>query len=125
MAVLVERDQLHVDGTALEFVGREYGDVGVCFIMVNGVPGSGPRLHRHPYAEVFVVQEGSATFTVDGKTIDAVAGQVVVVQPGEAHKFINLGDGPLKQIDIHARTTSSPSGLSSRRGRLLGRPPSI
>ncbi len=102
MAVLLERNQLHVDGTALEFVGREHGDVGVCFIMVNGAPGSGPRLHRHPYAEVFVVQEGCATFTVDGTRIEAVAGQVVVVQPGEAHTFVNSGDGPLKQLDIHA-----------------------
>lgn len=102
MATVLEPNQLHVDGTTREFIGREHGDVGICFIMVNGAPGSGPRLHRHPYAEVFVVQEGRVTFTVDGQTIDAVAGQVVVVQPGEAHTFVNTGDGPLKQIDIHA-----------------------
>ena len=46
--------------------------------------------------------EGEATFTVDGQTIEARAGQVVVVQPGEAHTFVNTGSGPLKQIDIHA-----------------------
>ena len=102
MATVLDPGQLHIDGTTREFVGREHGDVGICFIMVNGAPGTGPRLHRHPYAEVFVVQEGRATFTVDGKTIDAVAGQVVVVQPGEAHTFVNTGDGPLKQLDIHA-----------------------
>ncbi len=102
MADVVDREQLERVGTSLEFVGSKYGDVGVCFILVNGSPGTGPRLHRHPYAEVFVVQQGRATFTVEGRTIEATAGQVVVVQPGEAHKFVNTGDGPLKQIDIHA-----------------------
>jgi len=102
VAEILERDQLHAVGTSLEFEGFEHGDVGLCFILVNGAPGRGPRPHRHPYAEVFVVQEGRATFTVEGKTIEAVAGQVVVVQPGETHTFVNSGDGPLKQIDIHA-----------------------
>lgn len=102
MARVIEHDQLRVVGTSHEFEGFEHGDVGICFILVNGKPGTGPRLHRHPYAEVFVIQEGEATFTVDGKTLAASAGQVVVVQPGEAHTFVNTGDGPLKQIDIHA-----------------------
>jgi mannose-6-phosphate isomerase-like protein (cupin superfamily) len=102
MAEVIDRMQLRADGTTREFEGYKHGEVGCCFILVNGEPGSGPRLHRHPYAEVFVVQEGRATFTVDGTTIDAEAGQVVVVQPGEAHKFVNTGDGTLKQIDIHA-----------------------
>jgi quercetin dioxygenase-like cupin family protein len=102
VAELLEQHQLTADGTSFRFVGYEHGDVGLSFILVNGEPGTGPRLHRHPYAEVFVVQEGQATFTVEGKTIEATAGQVVVALPGEAHKFVNTGDGPLKQIDIHA-----------------------
>jgi mannose-6-phosphate isomerase-like protein (cupin superfamily) len=102
VAELLGRNQLHADGTSLEFEGFEHGDVGLSFILVNGEPGGGPRLHRHPYAEVFVIQEGRATFTVEGQTIDAAAGQVVVARPGEAHKFVNSGDGPLKQLDIHA-----------------------
>jgi quercetin dioxygenase-like cupin family protein len=102
VAELLERTQLNADGTSLEFEGVEHGDAGLSFILISGQPGSGPRLHRHPYAEVFVVQEGQATFTVAGKTIEAVAGQVVVALAGEAHKFVNSGTGPLKQIDIHA-----------------------
>ncbi|HUZ03006.1 MAG TPA: cupin domain-containing protein [Thermomicrobiaceae bacterium] len=102
MAEVIERARLRAVGTSREFEGYEHGDVGVTFILVNGAPGSGPRLHRHPYAEVFVIQEGQATFTVDGRTLEATAGQVVVVQPGEAHRFVNSGSGPLRQIDIHA-----------------------
>ncbi len=102
MVVVIDRDGLTRVGSSREFEGYEHGDVATSFILVNSDPGSGPRLHRHPYAEVFVLLEGEATFTVDGQTIEARAGQVVVVQPGEAHTFVNTGSGPLKQIDIHA-----------------------
>ncbi len=40
-------------------------------------------LHRHPYEEVFVVQEGTATFTAGDETIEAKGGQVVVVPAGD------------------------------------------
>ena len=62
----------------------------------------GPRLHRHPYEEVFVVQEGSATFTAGDDVMEARGGQVVVVPAGVAHKFVNSGAGRLRQVDIHA-----------------------
>ena len=68
---------------------------------VRGPPGSGPKLHRHPYAEVFLVQEGSATFTVGEETIDVTGGQIVVAPAGVPHKFINSGAVALRQIDIH------------------------
>jgi mannose-6-phosphate isomerase-like protein (cupin superfamily) len=71
-------------------------------MVVDAPPGGGPRLHRHPYEEVFVVQEGSATFTAGDDVIDARGGQVVVVPAGVAHKFVNSGAGRLRQVDIHA-----------------------
>ena len=89
-------------GATYQFEGHEHGEIGVSFFLVDGSPGSGPALHRHPYAEVFVVQEGRATFTVAGATVEAVAGQIVVVPPGQPHKFVNSGDGPLRQVAIHA-----------------------
>jgi mannose-6-phosphate isomerase-like protein (cupin superfamily) len=76
-----------------------------CISDVDGrrrAAGGGPRLHRHPYEEVFVVQEGSATFTAGDDVIDARGGQVVVVPAGVAHKFVNSGAGRLRQVDIHA-----------------------
>ena len=33
-------------------------------ILVHSKPGVGPKLHRHPYAEVFVVESGEATFRI-------------------------------------------------------------
>jgi mannose-6-phosphate isomerase-like protein (cupin superfamily) len=84
-----------------EFQGRLLG-AGVSVIVVDAPPGGGPRLHRHPYEEVFVVQEGSATFTAGDEEIEVSGGQVVVVPAGVAHKFVNSGTGRLQQVDIHA-----------------------
>lgn len=84
-----------------ELQGRHLG-AGVSIIVVDAPPGSGPKLHRHPYEEVFVVQEGTATFTAGEKTIQATSGQVVVVPAGVAHKFVNTGTGRLRQVDVHA-----------------------
>jgi mannose-6-phosphate isomerase-like protein (cupin superfamily) len=88
-------------GTAHELEGYLHGGAPVCLIVFDGPPGSGPRLHRHPYTEVFIVQEGQATFTVGDATIEVVAGQIALAPAGVPHKFINSGTGPLRQIDIH------------------------
>ncbi|MBA2714456.1 MAG: cupin domain-containing protein [Rubrobacteraceae bacterium] len=77
-------------------------NAAVSVIVVDAPPGSGPKLHMHPYEEVFVIQEGSVTFTAGDETIEATGGQVVVVPAGVAHKFANTGTGRLRQVDIHA-----------------------
>ncbi|WP_207956945.1 cupin domain-containing protein [Rubrobacter tropicus] len=86
--------------TAREFQGHQY-DARVSFMVIDAPPGSGPKLHRHPYEEVFVVQEGVVTFTAGDEVVEASGGQVVVVPAGVPHKFVNSGTGPLRQIDIH------------------------
>lgn len=78
--------------THFRFRGGEHG-LSVCLLVADFPPGQGPRLHRHPYEEVFVVQEGWATFTADGETLEATVGQVVVVSAGIPHKFVNAGEG--------------------------------
>lgn len=77
-------------------------NVAVSIIVVDAPPGGGPKLHKHPYEEVFVIQEGTATFTAGEETIKAKAGKVVIVPSGIPHKFVNTGEGRLRQVDIHA-----------------------
>lgn len=77
-------------------------NAAVSVIVVDAPPGGGPKLHRHPYEEVFVIQEGTVTFTAGDETINANGGQVVVVPAGVAHKFVNTGEDRLRQVDIHA-----------------------
>lgn len=96
--LVFERDQL----TDSELQGFEADGVNVSLIFVDNRPGEGPSLHRHPYHEIFIVLEGRATFTAGSATLEAVSGQIVVVRPGVAHKFVNSGAGRLRQIDIHA-----------------------
>ena len=97
----IYREDLPYDGNSHELEGYLYGGVPACLIFFDGPPGSGPKLHRHPYAEVFVVHEGQATFTVGDATIEATGGQILIAPPGTPHKFVNSGTGPLRQLDIH------------------------
>ncbi|MBA2614906.1 MAG: cupin domain-containing protein [Actinobacteria bacterium] len=49
--------------------------------------------HMHPYqTETFEVVSGTVTFKVAGETVTAEAGDVVTVEPGQAHKFWNVGE---------------------------------
>jgi mannose-6-phosphate isomerase-like protein (cupin superfamily) len=96
--LVIERDELPDS----ELQGYLFGGAHVCLIFVDIEPGDGPRLHRHAYEEVFIVLEGQATFSIGSDSVDAQAGQVLIVQPGMPHKFINSGSGRLRQIDIHA-----------------------
>ena len=101
MVHVIAKDELPHSTIAHKFEGYRYGDVNVSFFLVDNPPGSGAGLHKHPYEEIFVVQEGDATFTVGDDRIEASGGQIVVVPAGVPHKFINSGTGPLRQVDIH------------------------
>jgi mannose-6-phosphate isomerase-like protein (cupin superfamily) len=95
--LILERDQL----PASELQGKDYGGATVSLIFVDIDPGEGPRLHRHPYEEIFILLEGTATFSVGTDTVEARPGQIVIVRPGVPHKFVNSGKGRLRQVDIH------------------------
>lgn len=97
----VHQSQLPFVGMSYEFVGAAQSGVAVSFFLVNGEPGRGTRLHKHDYDEVVYVIEGRSTWTVNGQEQEAHAGDVLVVHAGEPHKFVNSGDGVLRQIDIH------------------------
>ena len=90
---VVSFDDLEHTAHAHEFVGAEHGDVPFSIILVHSQPGVGPKLHRHPYAEVFVVEAGQATFRIGERTLVIDEGHVVVSPPGEAHGFTNTGLG--------------------------------
>ena len=98
---VLNRDDLPRDGNTYEFEGVDYQDTEISFIWVDMPPGGFVRLHKHPYKEIFIIQEGVSTFTVDSTTLEAVAGQIIIVPADVSHKFMNNGDGQLRQIDIH------------------------
>lgn len=99
--IVVNKDELQNSRNASEFEGYLHGDTGVSFILVDMQPGEGVRLHTHPYQEIFIIQEGMATYTVGTATLEARAGQIIIAPADTPHKFVNSGEGPLRQVDIH------------------------
>ena len=84
-----------------ELIGDDYGGIPASVIFVDAEPGHGPRLHKHPYAELFFILDGEATFT-DGLEERVVrGGEVVIVSPDQPHAFVNSGTARLRQIDVH------------------------
>jgi quercetin dioxygenase-like cupin family protein len=67
--------------------------------------GAGVSLHKHPYAETFVVRRGKVSLLIGDETIEAHEGQIIVVPVNVPHGFKNAGPGPLEMIDIHENGT--------------------
>jgi mannose-6-phosphate isomerase-like protein (cupin superfamily) len=83
------------------FEGKDVGTgVTVLFYSTEEI-GKGPRLHSHPYDEIFMIRSGRARFTIGDTTIEAEAGQILIGPAGVPHKFVNLGPGLLDTTDIH------------------------
>ncbi len=97
----VRQEQLPFQGMSHQFVGADNGDVGISVLLVNAPPGRGTRRHRHPYDKVVFVREGSARWTVYGEDHEAGPGDILVVKAGEIHSFLNIGQVPLVQCDVH------------------------
>ncbi len=98
---IYNRDELPRDRNLYEFEGSQYNDTEISFIWVDMLPEGSVRLHKHPSKEIFIIQEGVATFTVGSSTLEAHAGQIIIVPADVPHKFRNSSDRQLKQIDIH------------------------
>jgi quercetin dioxygenase-like cupin family protein len=98
----IPRGSLPGSDRADVFHGHEHGNVPISMFLVHNQPGDGAELHRHPYAEVFVVQSGRARFELDGSVLTASAGDVVIAPAGAAHRFTNAGPGQLSMTCVHA-----------------------
>ena len=100
--VLTATTDLSAGGTAERFDGATHGGgTAVSFFLNHTPPGRGAGAHTHPYAEVFALHLGEATFVADGAEIAARGGQVVVVPPGATHAFTNSGTRTLEMTSIH------------------------
>ena len=97
---VVRTESLPDSGNSYRFDGVAF-DAPVSFFLLHTRPGEGPGLHRHPYAETFIVQEGHATFTVGEETIEAGAGDIVVAPADVPHAFVNSGTDVLRSVNIH------------------------
>jgi mannose-6-phosphate isomerase-like protein (cupin superfamily) len=86
--------------TAFEILGKDHG-AAVTLILEDAPKGGGPRLHKHPYGETWVVTGGRAAFTSGGETVEAGTGDVIYVGAETPHKFTSIGDEKLRMVCIH------------------------
>jgi mannose-6-phosphate isomerase-like protein (cupin superfamily) len=98
---LLTLDELPGNELAHELVGADHGDVPFSIIVVHSSRGAGPKLHRHRYAEVFVVESGEATFRLGSEEIVIDDRRIVIAHPMVPHGFRNTGHGELRLIAIH------------------------
>jgi mannose-6-phosphate isomerase-like protein (cupin superfamily) len=97
-------------GGTITFEGEPHAS-GVSFFLVNSQTGAGPRLHRHPYSETWIVRGGRALFTADGEELEAGPGDIIVVSTDTPHKFTSIGPERLDMICIHASPTMIQENL--------------
>jgi mannose-6-phosphate isomerase-like protein (cupin superfamily) len=102
MTLVLALDKLRGSGIAALFEGHRHAEsVDLSCFVTEAPTGRGPLLHKHPYAEVFVVQEGEATFTAGADELVVTGGHIVVVPRETPHRFENTGDGTLRVVSIH------------------------
>ena len=114
-ATVLDIEQLRRGGT-LVFDGLDHGGVDTSFFLVRARPGSGPALHRHPYDEIWILDQGQVTFRAGDRTLAAGPGSIVIVPAGTAHSFRNTGSTPLHMTCIHPRPAMETEWLESRGG---------
>src|SRR5580693_6840784 len=90
--------------------GAEH-DASISLILDESEPGDGPRLHRHPYDETWVVREGNVTFQLGTARHRAGPGDIVIAPPHVPHKFTNDGPGRSSMVCIHASPAFSTEWL--------------
>lgn len=65
-------------------------------------PGASSQPDRHPEVEMAVVVGGTARYAGDGGTVEAEAGSVVLLDPGEGHVIHNVSaQEPLTILSLY------------------------
>ena len=72
--MLIKVEDLEGSENSEQFNGYEH-DASVSFFLSHNQPNTGPKLHKHPYEETFIVQEGDVLFTMGDEEIEAGPGR--------------------------------------------------
>lgn len=82
------------------FNGYEH-NANVSFFLVNFSPGIGPKKHRHPYEETFIILEGAIEAVIEGEIYTVQAGNILIVPANTWHEFTNKTDKQVMTVNIH------------------------
>jgi quercetin dioxygenase-like cupin family protein len=87
-------------GEVETFHGFEH-EANLSFFVVHFPPGRGPKKHRHPYEETFIILEGEIEVMVDGQSDRIGAGKIAIIPAHTWHEFKNCSDKPLLLVNLH------------------------
>ena len=104
-AIQIDVDALRLSPTAALFEGGPRAGAGVTMFIVRTPPGRLVELHTHPYAETFVLLEGTGRWTAGDEVIEARAEQIICVPAHTLHGFRNTGAVPLLVVSVHESPT--------------------
>jgi mannose-6-phosphate isomerase-like protein (cupin superfamily)/rhodanese-related sulfurtransferase len=91
--------------TAWLFEGHRRAGVDIAIFVTRTPPGRAVPLHVHPYAETFLLLEGTGRWTRGEEAVELAPEQLLVVPPDTPHGFRNTGDVPLLVVSVHERGT--------------------
>jgi quercetin dioxygenase-like cupin family protein len=96
-------DTIHnpVTGERITFLATSRDTDGEAVVIETVVQPDGfvAAAHVHPsQTERFAVAEGTLVLKVDGQEKTLSPGDVAIVEPGQAHKFWNAGDEPVRFV---------------------------
>src|SRR6187455_378406 len=96
-------DTIHnqVTGETITFLATSADTDGEAVVIETVVQPDGfvAAAHVHPsQSERFAVAEGTLALKIDGQEKTLGAGDVAIVEPGQAHKFWNAGDEPVRFV---------------------------
>lgn len=98
---IIDIDGMKSPGSQVEtFHGFEHG-ANLSFFLVHFLPGQGPKKHRHPYEETFILLDGEIEAIVDGQVKTIGSGKIVVIPAGTWHEFRNRSEKPLLMVNLH------------------------
>jgi quercetin dioxygenase-like cupin family protein len=107
MTRIISLEDLRLSPKASLFEGGD--EVAASIFVTTYARGQAVQLHVHPYAEVFVVVDGTGTFTVGDQQQTVEAGHIVVAPADTPHRFEGAGADVLRVVSVH------PSGRVQQR----------
>lgn len=99
MPTVIPLDSLSFSPTAKLFEGGSEAPISI--FVTEYERGQGVGLHVHPYPEVFLVETGTALFTVGDEEVTVEAGHIVIAPAETAHGFKGAGDDLLRVVSVH------------------------
>lgn len=100
MPTVIPLDSLSFSPTAKLFEGGDHG-LDASIFVTEYERGQGVGLHTHPYPEAFLVETGTAEFTVGEESLTVEAGHIVIAPAEAPHGFRAAGDGMLRVVSVH------------------------